>query len=180
MYIVFLLTLRTEARRRTTAQQKYRSSLRASNAQRWHSSVQFKIVYIYAPRKAHMRSTTSRLSEVSRHIATVPMFVRLTMTLVLSFQRRSWSSSSFYVSQMTQQSELSSCVSREVGLGSHCLCHSSPVCCHYRLFKKKFCIEEYLTYLPSTIRQRVLTFRLSNHRLPIQQRRSSNRRKGSA
>lgn len=33
---------------------------------------------------------------------TVPMFVRLTMTLVLSFQRRSWSPSSFYVSQMTQ------------------------------------------------------------------------------
>ena len=43
----------------------------------------------------------------------------------------------------------------------------------YRLFKKKFCFEEYLTYLPSTLRQRVLKFRLSNHRLPIQQRRSS-------
>ena len=43
---------------------------------------------------------------------------------------------------------------------------------NYRLFKKKFCFEEYLTYLPSFLRQRVLKFRLSNHRLPIQQRRS--------
>ena len=42
----------------------------------------------------------------------------------------------------------------------------------YRLFKKKFCFEEYLTYLPSILRQRVLKFRRSNHRLPIQQRRS--------
>ena len=32
--------------------------------------------------------------------------------------------------------------------------------------------EEYLTYLPSILRQRVLKFRLSDHRLPIQQRRS--------
>ena len=29
-----------------------------------------------------------------------------------------------------------------------------------------------LTYLPSILRQRVLKFRLSNHRLPVQQRRS--------
>ena len=42
----------------------------------------------------------------------------------------------------------------------------------YRLFKKKFCFEEYLTYLPSTLRQRVLEFRFNKHRLPIQQRRS--------
>ena len=48
----------------------------------------------------------------------------------------------------------------------------NSVCCNYRLFKKKFCFEEYLTYLPSTLRQRVLKFRLSNHRLPNQQRRS--------
>ena len=39
---------------------------------------------------------------------------------------------------------------------------------NYRLFKKKFCFEEYLTFLPSFLRQRVLKFRLSNHRLPIQ------------
>ena len=48
----------------------------------------------------------------------------------------------------------------------------NSVCCNYRLFKKKFCFEEYLTYLPPTLRQRVLKFRLSNYRLPIQQRRS--------
>ena len=30
----------------------------------------------------------------------------------------------------------------------------------YRLFKKKFCFEEYLNYLPSILRQRVLKFRL--------------------
>ena len=62
----------------------------------------------------------------------------------------------------------------------------NSVCCNYRLFKKTFCFEEYLTYLlylkrnfalrniylPSTLRQRVLKFRLSNDRLPIQQRRS--------
>ena len=47
----------------------------------------------------------------------------------------------------------------------------NSVCCNYHLFKKKFYFEEYLTYLSSTLRQRVLTFRLSNHRLPIQQRR---------
>ena len=47
----------------------------------------------------------------------------------------------------------------------------NSVCCNYGLFKKTFCFEEYLTYLPSTLRQRVLKFRLSNHRLPIQQRR---------
>ena len=45
----------------------------------------------------------------------------------------------------------------------------NSVCGNYRLFKKKFWFEKYLTYLP---RQRVLKFRLSNHRLPIQQRRS--------
>ena len=39
-------------------------------------------------------------------------------------------------------------------------------------FIKKNCFEKYLTYFPSTLRQRVLKFRLSNHRLPIQQRRS--------
>ena len=48
----------------------------------------------------------------------------------------------------------------------------NSICSNYRLFKKKFCFEEYLTYLPSTLRQRLLKFRLSNHRLPIQQRRS--------
>ena len=48
----------------------------------------------------------------------------------------------------------------------------NSVCSNYRLFKKKFCFEKYLTYLPSILRQRVLKFRLSNHRLPIQQRRS--------
>ena len=48
----------------------------------------------------------------------------------------------------------------------------NSVCCNYHLFKKKFYFEEYLTYLSSTLRQRILTFRLSNHRLPIQQRRS--------
>ena len=48
----------------------------------------------------------------------------------------------------------------------------NSVCSNYRLFKKKFCFEEYLTYLSSIIRQRVLKSRLSNHRLPIQQRRS--------
>ena len=48
----------------------------------------------------------------------------------------------------------------------------NSVCCNYRLFRKKFCLEEYLTYLPSTLRQRVLKFRLNNHRLPIQHRLS--------
>ena len=48
----------------------------------------------------------------------------------------------------------------------------NSVCSNYRLFKKKFCFEEYLTYLPSILRQREIKFRLSNHRLPIQQRRS--------
>ena len=42
----------------------------------------------------------------------------------------------------------------------------------HRLFKKKVCFEKYLTYLPSILRQRVLKFRLSNHRLPIRKRRS--------
>ena len=48
----------------------------------------------------------------------------------------------------------------------------NSVCSNCRLFKKEFCFEKYLTYLPSILRQRVLKFRLSNHRLPIQQRRS--------
>ena len=48
----------------------------------------------------------------------------------------------------------------------------NSVCSNYRLFKKKFCFEKYLTYLPSILRQRVLKFRISNHRLPVQQRRS--------
>ena len=48
----------------------------------------------------------------------------------------------------------------------------NSVWCNYRLFKKKFCFEDYLTYLPSTLRQRVLEFRLNKRRLPIQQRRS--------
>ena len=43
----------------------------------------------------------------------------------------------------------------------------NSVCSNYRLFKKKFCFEEYQTYLPSILRQRVLKFRLSNHRLPV-------------
>ena len=30
------------------------------------------------------------------------------------------------------------------------------VCSNYLLFKKKFCFEEYLTYLPFILRQRVL------------------------
>ena len=42
----------------------------------------------------------------------------------------------------------------------------NSVCSNYRLVKKKFCFEKYLTYLPSIQRQRVLKFRLSNHRLP--------------
>ena len=53
-----------------------------------------------------------------------------------------------------------------------CRVAENSVCSNYRLFKKKFCFEKYLTYLPSILRQRVLKFRLSNHRLPIQQRRS--------
>ena len=48
----------------------------------------------------------------------------------------------------------------------------NSVFCNYRLFKKKICFEEYLTYLSSTLRQRVLKFRFSNHRLSVQQRRS--------
>ena len=47
----------------------------------------------------------------------------------------------------------------------------NSVCSNYRLFKKKFCFEEYLTSLPSALKQRILKFGLSNHRLPIQQRR---------
>jgi len=49
---------------------------------------------------------------------------------------------------------------------------SHLVCSNYRSFTKKFCFEEYLTYLPSILRQRLLKFRLSNHWLPIQQSRS--------
>ena len=48
----------------------------------------------------------------------------------------------------------------------------NSVCSNYRLFKKKFSFEKYLTCLPSILRQRVLKFRISNHRLPVQQRRS--------
>ena len=48
----------------------------------------------------------------------------------------------------------------------------NSVCSSYRLFKNTFCFEKYLTYLPSILRQKVLKFSLSNHRLPIQQRRS--------
>ena len=48
----------------------------------------------------------------------------------------------------------------------------NSVCSNYRLFEKKFCFDEYLTYLPSIPSQRVLRFRLCNHRLPILQRRS--------
>ena len=48
----------------------------------------------------------------------------------------------------------------------------NSVCSNYRLFKNKFYFNEYLTYLPFILRQRALKFRLSNHRLPIQQRRS--------
>ena len=47
----------------------------------------------------------------------------------------------------------------------------NSVCSNYRLFKKN-CFEKYLTYVPSFLRQRVLKFKLINHRLPIQQRRS--------
>ena len=36
----------------------------------------------------------------------------------------------------------------------------NSVCCTYRLFKRKFCFEEYLTRLPSALRQRVLKCRL--------------------
>ena len=48
----------------------------------------------------------------------------------------------------------------------------NSVCSNYRWFKNKCCFEEYLTSLPSILRQRVLKFRLSTRRLPIQQRRS--------
>ena len=44
----------------------------------------------------------------------------------------------------------------------------NSVCCNYRLFKKKFCFD----HSPICLRQRVLKSRLSNHRLPIQHRRS--------
>ena len=30
----------------------------------------------------------------------------------------------------------------------------NSVCSNYRLFKKKFCFDEYLTYLPSILRQK--------------------------
>ena len=38
------------------------------------------------------------------------------------------------------------------------------VCCKYRLLRRKLCFQEYLIYIPSTLRQRVLKFRLSSHR----------------
>ena len=44
----------------------------------------------------------------------------------------------------------------------------NSVCCNYRLFEKKFCFD----HSPICLRQRVLKSRLSNHRLPIQHRRS--------
>ena len=51
------------------------------------------------------------------------------------------------------------------------LCSSYVLSCIFRIFST-FCFEKYLTYFPSILRKRVLKFRLSNHRLPIQQRRS--------
>ena len=44
----------------------------------------------------------------------------------------------------------------------------NSVCCNYRLFEKKFCFD----HSPICLRQRVLKYRLSNHTLPIQHRRS--------
>jgi hypothetical protein len=43
----------------------------------------------------------------------------------------------------------------------------NSVCINYRLFKDHFCFENYLIKLPYTLRQRILKFRVSNHKLPI-------------
>lgn len=48
----------------------------------------------------------------------------------------------------------------------------NSICCNYRLFKQDFCFEKYLVTLPYRLRQAVLKFRLSNHKLPVQQLRA--------
>ena len=50
----------------------------------------------------------------------------------------------------------------------------NSVCWNYRLFKESFCFEEYLKILPVLLRQNLLRFRLANHKLPIQQKRSQS------
>ena len=45
------------------------------------------------------------------------------------------------------------------------------VCLSYRLFKDRFGFEGYLTKLSFSARRSICRFRLSNHRLPIQQQR---------
>ena len=64
----------------------------------------------------------------------------------------------FYLSNGDDTEQKSSCMIRKQG------CRAGLI--SFRV------LEEYLTCLPSILRQRVLQFRLSNHRLPIQQRRS--------
>ena len=55
--------------------------------------------------------------------------------------------------------------------------NEKKTCCNYCLFKKKFCVEDYhiLYYIPCislllfSLRQRMLKFRFSRHKLPIHQ-----------
>ena len=104
------------------------------------------------------------------------LFDSLGLSYIWSKQVHSIESIKCIVKQRLRDQFMQECQSRVA---------ENSVCCNYRLFKKTFCFEEYLTYLlylkrnfalrniylPSTLRQRVLKFRLSNHRLPIQQRR---------
>ena len=45
------------------------------------------------------------------------------------------------------------------------------ICITYRLFKSNFCFENYLIKLSPKLRRNFLKFRLSSHKLPIQQLR---------
>ena len=47
-------------------------------------------------------------------------------------------------------------------------------CYKYRMFKKQFCFEKYLTTLPVSLRIVFTGFRLSNHCLPIEKGRYYN------
>ena len=51
---------------------------------------------------------------------------------------------------------------------------TNEVCLNYRIFKTDFTHEKYLLALPYSLRQNLIRFRLSAHKLPIQQQRYMN------
>ena len=48
------------------------------------------------------------------------------------------------------------------------------ICTTYRIFKEKFCFENYLLHLSPLVRRNLLRFRLSCHKFPIQSQRYIN------